>query len=70
MIVTSHSQVKPSQKLLKFLGQKIGLTDNAINLGIRQSEIEQSPLPIILWSFGLITLEQFQMTLDWEKSQS
>ena len=54
-------------KLLNFLKQKVGLSEEAINLGLRQSELEQAPLPIILWSFGLITLKQYQDVLNWEK---
>ncbi len=46
------------------------LSENEINLGIRQSELEQAPLPIILWSFGIISLEQYQQILDWEIGQS
>ena len=55
--------------LLKFLRQKIGLSENALNLGIRQAELEQAPLPIILWSFGLLNLSQYQEVLDWQCTQ-
>ena len=40
-------------------------SDNAIDLGIRQSQLESAPLPVVLLSFGLITLQQFQILLDW-----
>ncbi len=45
----------------------MGLSESAINLGLRQAEIEQAPLPIVLWSFGLLTLSQFQIVLDWQE---
>ena len=70
MIITSHSQPETNPKLIKFLKQKIGLTDSAINLGLRQSKIEQAPLPIILWSFGLLSLKQYQEVLKWESNHS
>jgi hypothetical protein len=35
-------------------------------LGLRQSEQEQAPLPVVLWRFGLITLEQFDQVLGWQ----
>ena len=35
----------------------------------RLSELEQAPLPIVLWSFGLLSLEQLQQVLDWENNQ-
>ncbi len=66
MIVTSHSQPEHSLKFQNFLEQKIGLTENALNLGIRQAQLEQAPLAIVLWSFGLLTLEQYQQVLDWQ----
>ena len=70
MIITSHPQSEINSKLIKFLKQKIGLTDSAINLGLRQSKIEQAPLPIILWSFGLLSLKQYQEVLKWESHHS
>ena len=69
MVLSSHTQPKASPQLLNFLQQKLGLTENAINLGLRQSEIEQAPLPIVLWSFGLLSLAQFQQVLEWESEQ-
>ena len=68
MISSSHNLEEAPQLLLSFLKVKIGLSENAIELGIRQSRIEQAPLAIILWSFGLIDLHQYQEVLDWEKS--
>jgi len=35
-------------------------------MGIRQSEVEQAPLPVVLWRFGLISLEQLEQVLDWQ----
>ncbi len=69
MITNSHPQSPPSDLLINFLIQKLGVSKNAIDLGIRQSQLEQAPLPIILWSFGLITLSQYQTVLDWQKDQ-
>ena len=66
MIITSHRQPSPSPKLIAYLQQKVGISESALNLGIRQSEIEQAPLPIVLWSFGLISLAQLQVILDLE----
>ena len=66
MIITSHRQPPPSPKLVAYLQQKIGITESALNLGIRQSELEQAPLPIVLWSFGLISLSQLQQILELE----
>ena len=66
MINTSHKQEKTSEELLDFLRLKIGLSNKALNLGIRQAQLEQAPLAIVLWSFGLLTLDQYQKVLDWQ----
>lgn len=66
MVISSHSQPEVSPQLIEFLQQKLGLSENALNLGLRQAELEQAPLPIVLWSFGLLSLTQYQQVLDWE----
>ena len=55
--------------LLDFLQRRMGLSSNALNLGLRQAELEQAPLPVVLWSFGLLSLDQLQQVLDWQDSQ-
>ena len=69
MVVCSHPQPMPSEALQRFLQRRLGLNTNALNLGIRQAELEQAPLPIVLWSFGLLSLEQLQQVLDWQNAQ-
>ena len=59
----------PSEALQRFLQRRLGLSTNALNLGLRQAELEQSPLPIVLWSFGLLSLEQLQQVFDWQDAQ-
>ncbi len=59
MIHTSHPIAPPTEDMCKHLIDKIGLTQGALNLGIKQSQIENSPLPVILWTYGLITLPQY-----------
>ena len=69
MVISSAPQPQPSQALLSFLQQKMGLSENAINLGLRQAALEQAPLPVVLWSFGLLNLSQYQDVLDWQHQQ-
>ena len=66
MVISSSPQPPPSPALLRYLRQELGLSDNALQLGLRQSEQEQEPLPVVLWRFGLITLEQFDQVLGWQ----
>jgi hypothetical protein len=65
MVISSSPQPLPSAALLRFLRQQLGLSDNALQLGIRQAQLEQAPLAVVLWRYGLISLEQFNQLLDW-----
>jgi hypothetical protein len=70
MVISSSPQPPPAQGLLRFLRNQLGLSESAIAMGIRQSEVEQAPLPVVLWRFGLISLEQFEQVLDWQDQQN
>ena len=59
----------PSPLLLQFLRERLGLSEKALELGQRQAELEQAPLPVVLWSFGLLSLSQYQQVLDWVSDQ-
>ena len=66
MVISSSPQPPPSSALLRYLRHDLALSDNALELGLRQSAQEQAPLPLVLWRFGLITLEQFDQVLSWQ----
>jgi hypothetical protein len=70
MLMCSHPQPSATEELEQFLLRSVGLSLNALQLGLRQAELEQAPLPIVLWSFGLLNLEQLQTVLDWQDAQS
>ena len=59
----------PTDALLQFLQRRLGLSPSALELGQRQAELEQAPLPIVLWSFGLLSLQQLEDVFDWQNSQ-
>jgi hypothetical protein len=66
MVISSCPQPPPSGALLRFLRQELGLSENALALGLRQAQLEQAPLAVVLWRFGLISLEQFDQVLTWQ----
>ena len=70
MYKRQHPQPSAADELEQFLLRRVGLSLNALQLGLRQAELEQAPLPIVLWSFGLLNLEQLQTVLDWQDAQS
>ena len=56
MINTNNSINPPSEELCNFIIDKLGISQSALELGIKRSSLENSPLPIVMWSYGLITL--------------
>ena len=70
MVISSQPQPAPSAELIDFLQQRLGLSGSALTLGLRQAELEQAPLPIVLWSFGLLSLDQLQQVFDWQDAQN
>ena len=68
-VISSSPQPPPSPGLLRYLRQELGLSDNALQLGLKQSDQEQAPLPVVLWRFGLISLEQLDQVLSWQTLQ-
>jgi hypothetical protein len=67
MVFSSSPSTPPAQSLLRFLRTQQGLSESALSLGLRQSEMEQAPLPVVLWGFGLINLEQLDQVLQWQE---
>ena len=49
---------KLSENFIKFLSEEIGLDDSAIKLGLLISAKNNCPLPISLWSYGLINSDE------------
>ena len=67
MLNTSNYINPPSDELCNFIIDNLGVSQNALNLGIKRCAICNSPLPIVLWSYGLITVSQLNKILLWTK---
>ena len=65
MVLTSHKQSPPSREFSSYIKKEFNLNENALQLGIKQSIQENAPLSIILLSYGLISLNDYQKLLDW-----
>ena len=44
--------------MITFLSDDIGLDISSIELGINLSIKKNTPLPILLWSYGLLNIEE------------
>ena len=47
-----------SENMILFLVDEIGLDESVIELGLKLSIRNKTPLPILLWSYGMLTLEE------------
>ena len=47
-----------NKKMISFLIDEIGLQESSIELGLKLSIKNNTPLPILLWSYGLLTIEE------------
>ena len=65
MINIINSINPPSDELCNFIIEKIGVSHSALELGVKRSSLENSPLPIVMWSYGLITSSQLELILLW-----
>ena len=68
MINTSKPINPPSDDLCNLIIDKLAINKSALELGIKRSKIENSPLPIVMWSYGLISVYQLYIILSWERN--
>ena len=47
-----------SREMIIFLINVLGLDESTIELGIKLSKKNNTPLPILLWSYGMLTIEE------------
>tara|TARA_B100000700_G_scaffold109711_1_gene123658 strand:- start:379 stop:588 length:210 start_codon:yes stop_codon:yes gene_type:complete len=66
MINTNKPIKPPSEELCDFIVDKLGISQSALDLGIKRSILENSPLPIVMWNYGLLTINQLKQILSWQ----
>ena len=47
-----------SREMIIYLFNVLGLDESTIELGIKLSVKNNIPLPILLWSYGMLTIEE------------
>ena len=47
-----------SREMIFYLFNELGLEESSIELGIKLSLKNNTPLPILLWSYGMLTIEE------------
>ncbi|MDF5720059.1 MAG: DUF2949 domain-containing protein [Rhizonema sp. PD37] len=54
---------------LNFLQNELALSTQDISVALRKRELDNDPLPMLLWQYGLVSLEQLEKILDWLEEQ-
>ena len=47
-----------SRDMIIYLFNEVGLDESSIELGIKLAIKNNTPLPILLWSYGMLTIEE------------
>jgi len=46
------------KEMINFLLNELGLKESSIELGLKLSLKNKTPLPILLWSYGMLTIDE------------
>ncbi|NJO40473.1 MAG: DUF2949 domain-containing protein [Cyanobacteria bacterium CRU_2_1] len=59
--------MNPSLKtrLIRFLQDELLIPKESISVALRQEDQLPSLLPMVLWQYGLVTIEQLDKIFDW-----
>lgn len=52
-------------RFIRFLQDELALSTDSLAIAERSVEQNQGPLPMILWQYGLVTLEELGRIYDW-----
>jgi hypothetical protein len=52
-------------KLVSFLQDDLAISAASLAIVLKQAEHNPGPLPMILWQYGLVTIEQLELIYDW-----
>ena len=53
-----------SREMIIYLFNVLGFDESTIELGIKLSKKNNVPLPILLWSYGMLTIEELDKLLS------
>ncbi|MCU0542825.1 MAG: DUF2949 domain-containing protein [Oscillatoriaceae cyanobacterium Prado104] len=56
-------------QLVSYLQRELAISNSAIAVALKQAEQDACQLPVVLWQYGLVTIEQLNLIFDWLESQ-
>lgn len=57
------------QRLIRFLAEDLSISPSSIAMAMRYSQQDRGPLPMILWRYGFVSLEQLNQIFEWTANQ-
>ncbi|MGB3139043.1 MAG: DUF2949 domain-containing protein [Nodosilinea sp.] len=57
--------ISAQPSLIQFLQDDLAISTASIQVALKHVEQDPGPLPMILWQYGLVTLEQLEQIYDW-----
>lgn len=52
-------------RFISFLQEDLAISTASIGVALRHREQDPGPLPMILWQYGLVSIEQLEQIYDW-----
>ncbi|MFB2924156.1 MULTISPECIES: DUF2949 domain-containing protein [Aerosakkonema] len=52
-------------QFIRFLEEELAISSASISIALKHREHDPGPLPMILWQYGLVTLEELDRIYDW-----
>ena len=57
-------------KIINFLCQDLNLPNESVQLAVKQTQSDRGTLPIVLWQYGLVSLQQLDRIFELFESYS
>ena len=57
-------------KFIAFLEEELSLSNDSLEIVRRATEEQPAPIPMVLWQYGLVTLEELDKIYDWLYSKA
>ena len=58
------------KQFIEFLQRELSISAEEIGLALRQQELTITQMPILLWQYGLISIQQLEKIFDWQEQVS
>lgn len=57
--------IEANRELIHFLQEDLGIPEESVDMAMRRASSSVGSVPMILWQYGLIDLNQLDQVFDW-----